>query len=251
MNRRRPLGAETVTHTYQITPNDPYDFRMLDFSVLASRGYPVSLQPASRAVVEQERLRWTGDRKTGIAYVDDHMKARFDYYKQWMVPSVHHPDMRVLNAYRDGSPMVFKAPDEVWNMLDQHPAEQLVKPVCEGYPGRVHQYHQELLCGTSPVTARPIEVLGFTGACFVKAAERARIPGVGSIPETSLREVTAQTKYQQFAQKLTDRGIRAVGCEALAGLINDYYMLVEQLVPEFAAQKALQPQLPPTPPIEY
>lgn len=252
MNRRRtPPSPETVTHTYAITPNDPYDFTMLNFSVLASRGYPVSLQSASRAAVEQERVRWTEDQRTGISHIDNHMKARFEHYKQWMVPSAHHPDMRVLR----GGPhkMLFDVPDEVWDILDEHPAEKLAEPTCNGYPAEVNQYHHKLLNGHVPTTVRPMEILGFTGGCFVKAAERARTPGVGAIPEEDVHFIDADTmaRYQRFAQRLTERGIRGIGTEALAGLVNDYYALAEQLLPEFAAQKELQPQVPPTPPIEY
>jgi hypothetical protein len=142
-------------------------------------------------------------------------------------------------------------PEDTCTALRRHPAK-LAWHVSSGDDHAIRSYHNKLRTGWEPITVRPMKVQGFTAGCLAKAIERIRTPGIIGPDRISLFEpILPKAEYERQAQALVARDIRPIGVEALAGLVNDFYALTEQLVPEFAAQKELQPQVPPTPPIEY
>ncbi|HKR82483.1 MAG TPA: hypothetical protein VJR27_05825 [Candidatus Saccharimonadales bacterium] len=252
MNRpRRPLGPETVTHTYPMIPDDPYEINAIAFSVLAARGYPVSLQPADRDVVrrdQQERLAAVQNTSYG-----NHLQAHFAHHKGWIVPSAHHADFRLVSltnpewlANEDDSVGYFNLPAETAQPLEDHPG-RLACYVAHGAPNTINEYHQKLRSGElTPTTVRELDTQGFTGPSLAKAIERAQTPG---ITFQGFGYIMQKQEYERMGRMLAARDIRPIGAEALAGLVNDFYALTEQLVPEFAAQKDLQPS--PQPPHSY
>lgn len=249
--RHAPLTAENAMRTYDIVPNDPYNIDVLTFSVLQKRGYPVSLQPATEEAVEANRqhlINLYGDRSTLLGALTE---ATFARHASWVVATAHHKGFRIIhpktNAWEAGSGQGVGLREATSRTLARHPAV-LAKYVSLGDVREIKKYHAHLHGGMEVTTGRPMpDPRAFTGGSLLRAIERFREPDIIG-PDMALNGVSkpiTAAEIDRDTRVLAQRNIRPIGTEALLGLVNDYYELVERLVPRFAAQKNFQPAPPP------
>ncbi|HKR82484.1 MAG TPA: hypothetical protein VJR27_05830 [Candidatus Saccharimonadales bacterium] len=255
MPRPKPLGPDTIHKRYHIVPGDPYDEDALTFSVLAARGYPVSLQPVSRGeVLNQERKVLEGSDVARRL----HTEAKIQRYRQWVQPVAHHPDYN--RFYPDGAGFedhaVTDEEEKAMKTFFDHPANYLVSAVGDGNPRAVDIYKKRLDEGLVPPMNRPVDIRRvFLAGCFVAAMQRMREPGVGEgtemtrqrytflNPQGSLDYDTSMRRFNLIYRTLTEqRGIQPISPENLAGLVNDLYAFAEPRVPQLASYRELKPQ---------
>lgn len=251
MNARRTLlTAENAVRTYDIAPNDPYNLDVLTFSVLQRRGYPVSLQPATEQAIaagKQRLVNLYGDHTSLLGAL---VEATFNRHESWFVPTAHHRDFRIIhpaaNTWEAGSGKGVGLREATSKTLARHPAV-LAKYVSRGDVREIKKYHADLHSGMEVTTGKPMpDLRAFTGGSLLRAIERLREPEIVG-PDIALNGVAEPIPVAELdrdSRLLTQRNIRPIGTEVLVGLVDDYYVLAEQLVPRFAAQRNLQPGMP-------
>lgn len=219
-------------------PGDPFHWRLQQFSALHHLRYPVELEQLSR---EATRIRYA--KSSGL---DPREERKFDawyqQYPSWYLPKVNDPDFVpwIIDDLWPETADLFDLSEKQHKALKNHPAH-LATSVSEGRYRAVHQYINSLR-GGQPVTVRPNEYGSTILGCYMRAMDRydefVQKPESVDVVYYAGGDVAAgqaptDTERDTY-QNLVKSGIRSVQSEAISALVEDYYLLMEQTVPEFA-----------------
>jgi hypothetical protein len=206
---------------------DPYAHTLIQFGVLRHLGYPVDIKSLT---VDQARQE-LGSLQDSI--VTPWLNYQCERYRRWARPVILDSD---FNGWIDRGVDLYESQPDLrlseQAALNNHPATRLPYCVDAGfYPG-VRDYLAQIR-QQRPVMAHPGNYGGVFWSCYVTAMDRFKEQyEVAPRMVGYILELAKPSDAMLYA-RLKEQGVRPVPSEAIGAMINDFYVMLGRLVPDF------------------
>ena len=240
--------AETPSGRLPVMAEDPFNAQQIQFGVLADMGYPVTLETATMADEYRDRRE--------IEVQDQDEAASLSHEATWKTRDAQLLGARLLrpvvldsdfaayaselsmgeNLNGEIVPELFEITSLQLDNLRRHPGPRLTEAVSSGSPTEVAQYIKDIRQHGPPKTAHPTppRIMPIAAASYVRAMDRF-LAGFGSYGMSAAGPLLSNVTRHDAARynDLMKRNVQPIGAEALAGLVQDFYTMVEHYMPAF------------------
>ncbi len=214
-----------------LVPLEPYYDSLLQFRVLQAMGYPVRVEELDATEIGDDI--WPGDeyfqwQRQTYPYWAKLVVTNSDFEENWIETCDCPGDRAVVDVgYQD--------------LVYNHPIRLLYEVGTADYS--MLSYYLEQLKGSGEIEGFKMRDNGlvtpeFLERCFMAAIERAQHRLRSNYPDTYPDDVP-ELEDMEVYEELARQGQEAAKSEELMAVIWDYYAMLEEISPEFAAFKKL------------
>lgn len=241
--------------TYAVCPDDRYNSLFLAFTTLKGRGYPVGLHPIPKREAQYHRAKFLEELSITLTPAgEEYRKAREERFEKWIRLTIHNAEF-VKKCHPFWEPLELTTDDNVATTLEDHPGHLLVPAVDSGDTSAIANYKRRIEKGLVPYTKQKIDVAKMLPGIAFAAIQRKLTPGITPQSELLPHEEAVLQHYDHANKRdrrayvgLRAQGVQPVSTEAMGALTEDYYRVVEELLPDFAVF-ATKPEPPPHSPV--